>query len=90
MAVMVTLTLKLDTPTYRQLHPHMLPLALSEGLLFHSAHEAGEQVAVVDFWPSAEAWQRFADGPMAEGMKAAGITPPDDVEITPVLNADGR
>ena len=59
-------------------------------VLFHSAHEVGDQVVVVDFWPSAAAFQGFAEGPMAEGMKAAGIAPPDDVEITPVLNADSR
>jgi heme-degrading monooxygenase HmoA len=88
MAVMVTLTLNLDAETYQSIHPHMLPLAQSEGLLFHSAREVGDRVAVVDFWPSAEAFRRFADGPMAAGMKAAGITPPDDVEITPVLTAD--
>jgi hypothetical protein len=90
MAVMVTATLKTDTQTYRKLHPQMLPLAISEGLLFHSAHEVNGQVAVVDFWPSAEAWNSFAQGAMAEGMKAAGLEPPDDVTITPVLSADSR
>jgi hypothetical protein len=44
----------------------------------------------VDFWPSADAWNSFAEGPMAEGMTAAGIAPPDDVKITPVLNANSR
>ena len=90
MAVMVTLTLKTDVQTYQSVHPQMLPLAIEAGLLFHSAHEAGGQVAVVDFWPSADAWNSFAAGPMAEGMKAVGIAAPDDVEITPVLNADSR
>jgi hypothetical protein len=90
MAVMVTATLKTDAQTYQSLHPQMLPLAVSAGLLFHSAHEVGGQVAVVDFWPSADAWNSFAEGPMAEGMTAAGIAPPDDVKITPVLNANSR
>ena len=27
---------------------------------------------------------------LVEGMKAAGIAPPDDLVVTPVLNADGR
>ena len=90
MAVMVTMTLKLDEQTYRSLHPQMLPQAISAGLLFHSAHEVGSGVRVVDFWPSPEAWRSFLEGPMAEGMKAAGIALPDDIEITPVLNADSR
>jgi hypothetical protein len=90
MAVMVTFTLKADSKTYQAVHPQMLPLALSAGLLFHSAHELGDQVGIVDFWPSAEAWNNFANGSLAEGMKAAGIEPPDDLEITPVLNADSR
>jgi hypothetical protein len=90
MAVMVTFTLKADAKTYRDLHGKMLGLALPAGLLFHSAHEVGSQVGIVDFWPSAEAFGSFSEGPLAEGMKAAGIAPPDDVEITPVLNADSR
>jgi len=90
MAVMVTFTLKADSKTYRSLHPQMLPLAISAGLLFHSAHEHGGQVGIVDFWPSAEAWNNFSDGPLAEGMKASGIEPPDDLKITPVLDADSR
>jgi hypothetical protein len=90
MAVMVTMTLPIDTQTYQSMHGQMLPQAMSKGLLFHSAHGVGNQVRVVDFWPSPEDWNSFADGPMAEGMKAAGLTPPDDVTITPVLNADSR
>jgi hypothetical protein len=30
------------------------------------------------------------EGPAGEGLKASGIPVPDDVEFTPVLNADGR
>ena len=90
MAVMVTFTLKADTETYKSLHGHMLGLAIPAGLLFHSAHEAGGQVAIVDFWPSAEAWRSFSEGPLGEGMKAAGIARPDDVKVVPVLNADSR
>jgi hypothetical protein len=90
MAVMVTFTLKTDSKTYENMHSQLLGLAIPAGLLFHSAHEVGSQVGIVDFWPSAEAWQSFAEGPMAEGMKASGTTPPDDIKITPVLNADSR
>jgi hypothetical protein len=90
MAVMVTFTLKTDVKTYQGLHAQMLALALPAGMLFHSSHESGAQVGIVDFWPSAEAWNSFAEGPLAEGMKAGGIAPPDDLEVTPVLNADSR
>jgi hypothetical protein len=90
MAVMVTFTLKTDVKTYQGLHAQLLALAVPAGLLFHSAHEIGGQVGIVDFWPSAEAWSSFAEGPMAEGMKASGIAPPDDLKVTPVLNADSR
>jgi hypothetical protein len=90
MAVMVAFTLKTDTATYQGLHAKMLDLAVPAGLLFHSAHEVGSQVGIVDFWPSAEAFRSFSEGPLAEGMKASGITPPDDVKVTPVLNADSR
>lgn len=90
MAVMVTFTLKSDVDTYRSMHDHMLGLAIPAGMLFHSAHEVDNQVAIVDFWPSAEAWQSFAKGPLAEGMKTSGIAPPDDLKITAVLDADSR
>jgi len=90
MAVMVTFTLKTDVDTYRGMHPQMLSLAIPAGMLFHAGHEVDGQIAIVDFWPSAEAWQSFAEGPLAEGMKAGGIAPPDDLKITPVLDADSR
>ena len=90
MAVMVTFTLKTDAATYQSLHGQMLGLAIPAGMLFHSAHEVGGQVGIVDFWPSAEAWRAFSEGPLAEGMKASGVAPPDDLEVTPVLNADSR
>jgi hypothetical protein len=90
MAVMVTFTLKTDAETYRGMHDQLLGLAMPAGLLFHSAFKDGSQVGIVDFWPSAEAWNSFADGPLAEGMKAGGIAPPDDLKITPVLDADSR
>ena len=90
MAVMVTFTLKTDVETYRGMHDHLLGLAIPAGMLFHSAHEVGNQVGIVDFWPSAEAWQSFVDGPLGEGMKASGIAPPDDMKVTTVLNAESR
>jgi hypothetical protein len=88
MAIMVTLTLKTDPATYERLHGQMLAAAIPAGMLFHSGHEADGQVRIVDFWPSEDAWHRWEEGPLAEGMRAAGITPPDDLKITPVLNAD--
>ena len=90
MAVMVTFTLKTDSNTYRAMHPQLLPAAISAGMLFHSAYEVGNEVAIVDFWPSAEAWSLFSDGPLAEGMQGAGIEAPDDLDVTPVLDADSR
>ena len=90
MAVMVTFTLKTDAATYQGLHAQMLALARPAGLLFHSSHAVGNQVGIVDFWPSDEAWSKFSQGPLTQGMKAAGIAPPDDLKVTPVLNADGR
>ena len=90
MAVMVTFTLKTDPATYQGLHARMIALALPAGLLFHSGRELGGQVGIVDFWPTAEAWHAFSQGPLAEGMKAAGIAPPDDLKVTSLLNASGR
>lgn len=90
MAVMVTFTLKADAATYQSLRAQMLSMARPAGMLFHSGREVGGQVAIVDFWPSAEAWQAFSTGPLGQGMQAAGIAPPDDLKITPVLNADGQ
>ena len=88
MAVMVTMTLKTDAATYQAMHGQLLPMAKHEGMLFHSGREAEGGVAIVDFWPSAEAFQKFMDGPAGEAMQAAGIEPPDDLAITPVLTAD--
>ena len=90
MAVMVTLTLKTDVQTYQSLHAQLLDAAIPAGMLFHSAHESGGYVSVVDFWPSADAFQSFMTGPAGEGMKANGIPAPDDVKFTSVLNADSR
>jgi hypothetical protein len=89
-AVMVTFTLKTDPATYEALHSQMLARAIPAGMLFHSAHEADGQVGIVDFWPDDEVWSAFSRGPLAEGMKGAGIAPPDDLKVTPVLNADSR
>jgi hypothetical protein len=90
MAVMVTFTLKTDKATYQKMHSQMLALATRAGLLFHSSHEVGNQVGIVDFWPSAEAWRVFSEGPLAEGMKSANIAPPDDLKVMPVINANAR
>ncbi len=90
MPVMVTFTLKVDPATYKEMHPQMLPMARAAGLLFHSGREVGGHVGVVDFWPSEDTWRAFSTGPLQQGMKMAGIAPPDDVVITPVINADGR
>jgi hypothetical protein len=88
-AVMVAFTLKTDEATYQGLHAQMLSMARPAGMLFHSSHAVGGVVGMVDFWPSEDAWTSFAQGPLAEGMKGAGIAPPDDLEVTPLLNADG-
>ena len=91
MAVMITFTLKTDAATYQRLHEQLLSAARPAGLLFHSGREAKGGIAIVDFWPSEEAWHAFFEkGPAGAGLKAAGIAPPDDLQITPVLNADGR
>jgi hypothetical protein len=90
MAVMVSFTLRTDPATYQRIHAQALPMARAAGLLFHSGREVGGQVGIVDFWPSEEAWNAFSTGPLMEGMKMAGIAPPDDLVVTPVINADGR
>ena len=90
MAVMVTFTLKTAPAIYQRIHAQALPMARAAGMLFHSSREVGGQVGIVDFWPSDEAWRAFSTGPLAEGMKMAGIAPPEDLVITPLLNADGR
>ncbi len=89
MAVMVSFTLKTDPATYEALHGQMLSMALPAGMLFHTSHEVGGQVGIVDVWPSEDAWNSFSNGALAEGMKASGIAPPDDLKITPLINADG-
>ncbi|HEY7106446.1 MAG TPA: hypothetical protein VH986_08595 [Acidimicrobiia bacterium] len=90
MAVMVTLTLRTDAQTYQELHEQLVAVAVPAGMLFHAAYERDGNERVVDSWPSAESFQAFLQGPAGEGMQASGIPAPDDVEITPVLNADGR
>ena len=90
MAVMITFTLRTDVATYQGMHAQMLSLARPAGMLFHSGREAGGQVAIVDFWRSEDAWKAFSTGPLGQAMQAAGIAPPDDLKITPVLNADGQ
>jgi hypothetical protein len=90
MAVMVTFTLKTDKATYQKLHSQMLALAIPAGLLFHSSREVGSQVGITDFWPSPEAWRTFSEGPLAQGMKAANVAMPDDLKITPLINANAR
>jgi hypothetical protein len=90
MSVMVTFTLKTDKGTYQRLHSQLLSVARPAGLLFHSGQEVPGGIAIVDFWPSAEAFQTFMGGPAGEGMKASGIAEPDDLKIVEVLNADGR
>jgi hypothetical protein len=88
MAIMVTFTLKTDPATYQQLHGRLLELAVPAGMLVHTSHEAGGQVGIADIWPSEAAWNAFMSGPLAEGMKGAGIAPPDDLKVTPLINAN--
>ena len=88
MAVMVTLTIKTDATTYQKAHAGLISAAGSAGLLFHSGREVPGGVAVIDFWPTAEAFQGFMAGPGGQGLAGLGIAQPDDVEITPVLTAD--
>jgi len=90
MAVMVSFTLKADAATYQKVHGQMLTMARAAGMLFHSGRAVGNQVGIVDFWPSEDAFRKFSEGPLAEGMKAAGIAAPDDLKITAAINADGR
>jgi len=90
MAVMVTMTIKTDLATYQRLHGQMLAMARSAGLLFHSGREVPGGIGIVDFWPSEEAFRSFSSAAFAEGMRAAGLTQPDDLKITPVITADAR
>jgi hypothetical protein len=87
---MVTLTIKTDVATYQRLHDQMLAMARGAGLLFHSGRDAGGRIAIVDFWQSEDAFNAFANGALAQGMKAAGLPQPEDLKVTPVLTADGR
>ncbi len=88
MAVMVTLTLKTDPATYQKAHAGLIGAAGAAGMLFHSGREVPGGIAVIDFWPSAEAFQGFMQGGAGEAMMALGIVHPTDVEVTPVLTAD--
>ena len=89
MAVMVTFTLDTDAATYQGMHAQLLPVAKAAGMLFHSGREVEGGIGIVDFWPSAEAWQAFLEGPITEGMKAMGRDVPTGIEVTPLLSADG-
>jgi hypothetical protein len=89
MAVMITLTLKTDPATYQKAHAGLIAAAAAAGMLFHSGREVPGGIAVIDFWPSAEAFQAFMSGPAGQGLAALGIPQPDDVSVTPVITADG-
>jgi hypothetical protein len=89
MAVMVKMTMPIDVATYQGMHGDLLPVAKQAGLIFHSGREVEGGVAIVDFWPSAEAWQQFLDGPITQGLSSMGLDAPDDIEVIPVLTADG-
>jgi hypothetical protein len=69
------------------MHGQLLPVARSAGLIFHSGREVEGGIGIVDFWPSAEAWQSFLEGPIAQGASAMGLEMPDGVEVVPVLTA---
>jgi hypothetical protein len=87
MAVMITLTLKTDAATYQKAHAGLIPAASAAGMLFHSGREVPGGIAVMDFWPTAEAFQAFMAGPAGAGLASLGIPQPDDVAISPVLTA---
>jgi hypothetical protein len=89
MAVMVKFTIATDVATYQAMHENLMPVAKAAGLIFHSGREVEGGIGIVDFWESAEAWQKFLDGPVTEGMSAAGLGEPDDVKVVPVLTAGG-
>jgi hypothetical protein len=88
MAVMVTFTLPTDLATYQSMHGQLLPAAKAAGMLFHSGREVDGGIGIVDFWPTAEAWQSFLEGPIAQGSAAMGIAIPDNIEVVPVATAD--
>ena len=88
MAVMVTMTLKLDAATYQAAHRDLLEIAKVDGLVFHSGREVEGGIAIIDFWPSKEAFETFFNGPAAEAFKAVGVAPPDDLAFIEVLTAD--
>ena len=90
MAVMITLTLKTDAATYQKAHGGLIAAASAAGLLFHSGREIPGGIAVVDFWPTAEAFQGFMAGPAGQGLAALGIPQPDDVAFVPVLTAASK
>ena len=81
--------LDIDAATYQGMHAQLLPVATAAGMRFHSGREVGGGIGIVDFWPSAEAWRAFLDGPITEGMKAMGRGVPTGIELTPLLSADG-
>ena len=88
MSVMITLTLKTDAATYQNAHGGLIGAASAAGMLFHSGREVAEGIAVIDFWPTAEAFQAFMAGPAGQALSSLGIPEPTDVVVTPVLTAD--
>ena len=71
-AVMVRFTLKTDESTYQSLHAQMLSMARPAGMLFHSSHTVGDQVGIVDFWPSEDAWGSVRGGTTGRGHEGRG------------------
>ena len=88
MAVMVTMTLKIDAATYEAAHDNLIAIAKEDGLIFHSGREVNGGIGVVDFWPSKDAFETFFNGQAAEAFKAVGVAPPDDLAFADVLTAD--
>jgi len=88
MAVMVTMTLKIDAATYQAAHDDLIKIATEDGLIFHSGREVAGGIGVVDFWPSKEAFETFFNGAASDAFKAVGVAPPDDLAFTDVLTAD--
>ena len=55
-----------------------------------TSHTVGDQVGIVDFWPSEDAWGAFRGGTTGRGHERAwGSALLMIIEVVQLLNADG-
>jgi hypothetical protein len=88
MAVMVTFTLKTDKATYQRLADARL--GDSSGPAVSLQSRSGKPGRDYGFLAKRRGLGRVLGRTVAQGMKMANIVPPDDLKISPLINANAR